>query len=144
MDSWNYLVQDNATFTSILDLIPEAVIITGPDLSIQYVNRAFIKLTGFELADVKGTQAPYPWWPPERHQEYLTELSVVKTGRRHKSDWLFAAKDGHLFWIKANVAPVIKDGKAQYNLACWTDITSNKTAEQMLQKRVEELKSAKS
>jgi PAS domain S-box-containing protein len=140
MESWNYGVRDDATFLSIIDLIPNALIVTGPDLSILYVNPGFIKLTGFGLEDVKGTRAPYPWWPPARHQEYLAELNVLKEGKRHKSDWLFCAKDGRPFWIKANVGPVMKDGQVQFNLACWTDITPNKMVEETLQKRLNELK----
>jgi PAS domain S-box-containing protein len=137
MQSRKYSVQDVTTILSFIDSIPVAIIITNPDLSIRNVNQAFIKLTGFGLDDVVGTQAPYPWWPPSHHPEYLAELSVVKEGKRHKTDWLFAAKDGHQFWIKANVAPVLKEGKVQYIIACWTDITSNKSAEAALQKRLD-------
>jgi PAS domain S-box-containing protein len=138
MENVNYLIREDTTFIGILDSLPVALIVTNPDLSIRYVNTAFIRLTGFALEDVKGTCAPYPWWPKDRHSEYLDELSVVKQGKNHKSDWLFAAKDGHQFWIKANVAPVTADGKVQYMLACWTDISSNKLTEATLQKKLDD------
>jgi PAS domain S-box-containing protein len=142
MENSNYLVQNDSTFLSIIDSLPNALIITNPDLSIRYVNPAFIQLTGFALAEVKGKQAPYPWWPKVHHQAYLAELSVVKQGKKHKSDWLFVSKEGNEFWIKASVAPVIRDGKVLYLLACWTDITANKAAETALQKQLDALKSS--
>jgi PAS domain S-box-containing protein len=138
MENGKYGVKDDTTFLSIIDSLPNVLIITDPDLSIRYVNPAFSKLTGFNLQDVKGTRAPYPWWPAARHQEYLAELSVVKQGKKHKSDWLFCAKDGHLFWIKADVAPVIKDGRVQYMLAAWADITANKEVEEVLQMKLKD------
>lgn len=141
MESGNYFVNNDSTFLRIMDSLPNPVIITNPDLSIRYVNRVFITLTGFELIDVVGTEAPYPWWPEALHQEYLAELRVVKQGKRHKTDWLFAGKDGHQFWIKANVAPVLFEGKVQYILACWTDITANKATEAALQKKLDEFSS---
>jgi PAS domain S-box-containing protein len=144
MESGNYLVREDTTFLSIIDSLPIALIITNPDLTIRYVNTAFSSLTGFALEDVKGTRAPYPWWPQDRQAEYLNELNVVKQGKRHKSDWLFAAKDGHPFWIKANVAPITADGKVQYMLGCWTDISSNKLSEANLQKKLDDLNLARS
>jgi PAS domain S-box-containing protein len=141
MENGNYWVQNDTTFLNIIDSLPVVVIITDPDLAIRYVNPAFIQLTGFGLKDVHHARAPYPWWPKDRHQEYLDELGVVKEGKKHKTDWLFAGLDGHQFWIKANVNPVIKDGKVQYYLACWTDITSNKMAEAVLQTKLDELNS---
>jgi two-component system, sensor histidine kinase and response regulator len=114
---------------NVINILPLAVIITRPDLSIEYVNPAFTRLSGFVLADVRAARAPYPWWPPARHPEYLAELSVVREGKKHKSDWLFNAKDGHEFWIKANVTPLVKEGQVQAFIACWTDITDNKKLE---------------
>ena len=140
MENGNYLVQNEAACLSIIDILPNALIVTNPDLSIRYVNPAFIQLTGFTLAEVKGRQAPYPWWPKAHHQAYLTELSVVKQGKKHKSDWLFVSKEGNEFWIKASVAPLIKDGKVQCLLACWTDITTYKADEAALQKKLDALK----
>jgi two-component system, sensor histidine kinase and response regulator len=142
MENGNHLVKEDTTFLNIIDSLPVALIITNPDLSIRYVNTAFVRLTGFTLGDVKGTRAPYPWWPPDRHADYLDELNLVKQDKRHKSDWSFAAKDGHQFWIKANVAPVMADGKVQYMLACWTDISSNKLCEATLQKKLDDLDSS--
>jgi PAS domain S-box-containing protein len=121
-----------------IDVLPIAVIITYPDLSIEYVNPSFTHLSGFVLEDVRGTRAPYPWWPPARHQEYMAELSVVKEGKKHKSDWLFAAKDGHDFWVKANVAPLVREGRVQCLIACWTDITDNMKMEDDLKRQVKE------
>jgi PAS domain S-box-containing protein len=143
MESGDYLIRDDTTFLSIIDSLPVALIITNPDLSIRYANAAFVRLTGFACEDVKGACAPYPWWPEDLHSEYLDELNVVKQGKKHKSDWLFAAKDGHQFWIKANVAPVSADGKVQYMLACWTDISSNKLTEAILQKKLDDLNSSR-
>jgi PAS domain S-box-containing protein len=111
--------------SAAIDYFPVAVLLVNPDLTIRLVNKAFSALTGFSQADVAGATAPYPWWPPDKQAEYLAELNVVKTGRKHKTDWLFTAKDGHRFWVKANVAPVAENGQPVCLLAAWTDITDN-------------------
>jgi PAS domain S-box-containing protein len=139
LDDRLYRENFNAIFIDLIDNLPLAVIITSLDLSIVYVNPAFSRLTGFSVSDVRGKQSPYPWWPLVKHQEYLAELSLVKEGKKHKSDWLFNAKDGHEFWIKASVAPMVIDGHAQYLIACWTDISINKRAELELQQKLDDL-----
>src|SRR5512138_3212914 len=85
-------------YTRYFENLPLATIITDPDLSIRWVNSAFEKLTGFALADINGSRAPYPWWPESRHPEYLDELNVVRSGKRHKTDWEFQNRSGETFW----------------------------------------------
>jgi PAS domain S-box-containing protein len=141
VENQDFTIREKVVLQDFLDVMPLPVIITGPDLAIRYVNPAFIRLTGFSQLEVEGARAPYPWWPPAYHQEYLAELGVVKAGRQHKSDWLFNARDGHQFWIKASVAPVIEDAQVRYLVACWTDITANKTSESALQNQLDRLNS---
>jgi PAS domain S-box-containing protein len=118
---------EQSALLSVIDSLPVATVIAGPDLTIRHINPAFTRLTGFELEDVKGTRAPYLWWPREYHQEYLDELNVVKQGKKHKTEWLFRAKAGHRFRVKVDVNRVVKDGQVQYMIACWTDVSEYKT-----------------
>ncbi len=135
----NKKTEDDSRTRMIFNNIPNPVICTNPDFSIRWVNRAFENLTGFTSEDVAGARAPYPWWPPENHQEYLAELNVAREGKKHKSDWLFRTRDGRDFWIKANVSPVKENDRVIYLLANWVDITDNKIAEEKLKRDIDRL-----
>ena len=138
----NFEVKYNYNFLNIINSIPNPIIVTNADLSIRYVNPAFVQLTGWTSTDVIGTRAPYPWWPASRHQEYLAELAKVKTQGKHKSDWLFVRKDGSEFWIKVMASPVVKNGEVQFMLASWQDITQNMKEQVNLQNKVLEIEQA--
>jgi PAS domain S-box-containing protein len=114
----------------IIDSLPLAAIVTRPaDLSILHVNPAFEKLTGFALIESKGSTAPYPWWPRDRHQEYMAEIQLIKAGGHHKADWLFRKKNGQDFWIRVAVNPVRDGDRVLFLIANWVDITDFKQAD---------------
>jgi len=128
------------SFFEVLTFFPLPSLVTDNELTIIHVNPAFTRLTGFSLEEVQGTVAPYPWWPPARHREYLADLQMVKEGRPPRTDWLFAGRNGQPFWIKAVVAPLIVTGQTVGRLACWTDITTQKLAEAALRDELSVLK----
>jgi PAS domain S-box-containing protein len=113
-------------FFNLINNLPVPVIVTNPDMSINHVNPAFEKLTGFSREEVAGAKAPYPWWPEEKREEYLTELKAIVGGKKHKSEWLFRTRVGQDFWITPSVSIVKENGEPQYLLAVWFDITGYK------------------
>jgi PAS domain S-box-containing protein len=127
---------NNILDLSLLNNIPNPVIITNQDLCIRWVNRDFEQLTRFSKTEVEGAQAPYPWWPKARHEEYLEELKAIREGRKHKTDWLFESKTGSPFWVKAAATPIKEDGAVKNMLAVWADITENKVMEELLQTKL--------
>jgi PAS domain S-box-containing protein len=111
---------------------PNPILAINPDLSIRYVNRAFETLTGFTPEEVIGTKPPYPWWPEEHRQELGSGLkeAVARGGR--KRERVFRKRNGELFCVEVQTAPVMNDGEVSYLAAGWMDITERKRAEESL------------
>jgi PAS domain S-box-containing protein len=84
----------------------DLVLITDPSFQIEYVNKAFVTVTGYELEEVLG-----------RHPRFLhgrktpgTALdrlrACMRTGRAVRAELVNYRKDGTPFWIDLSVVPV--------------------------------------
>ncbi len=124
-------LQNNEIFSSsLLNSFPNPILLINPDTSLRYVSPSFEKVTGFSPAEIIGKQAPYPWSTEETMQKTRGDLEkAMKKGPR-KIEGLFQKKNGEQLWVEIALIPVISDGKLNYYLANWIDITERKRAEQ--------------
>jgi len=104
--------------------------VINPDTSIRYVNPAFEKLTGFDLAEIAGKKAPYPWWLKEEAKTMSRALRRAMVSGGKKSEHVFLKKNGEPFWVMLNSAPITYRGKMLYFFISWLDITDTKRAEE--------------
>ena len=113
----------------LLNLSPNPILVLNPDTSIMYVNPALEKLTGFTSEELTGQKIPHPWWRKERWEEARKlAFESIKEGRG-ATEVLFKKKNGEDFWVETNSTQVTLDGKLQYVLITWNDITERKRAE---------------
>jgi len=126
------LRESEAFQSELLANSPIPISVINPDSSVRYVNPALVKLTGFSADELTGEKAPYSYWA----EESLTQtMKGFKRAMRQGSDRvveLFKRKNGERFWVEITTTPVKKDGKFQYLLAGWVDITERKRAEETL------------
>ena len=94
--------------TSLLENAPYPITVINPDTSIKYVNPAFEKLTGFSLAEIAGTKAPFPWWPENRRAERLPGLKGFMEGGDKITQQTIQKKDGELFRIEINMVRIMQ------------------------------------
>ena len=128
------LRQSEAFRFSLLENLPDVVIIANPDTSIRYANPAMEQLTGFTSDEVVGKKTPYPWWiwgksPVNADNPAKTMPDRVRTLEFYRK------KNGETFWAEVTTVPVRRHGELQYYLSCWVDVTEHKRAE----KRVVEI-----
>jgi PAS domain S-box-containing protein len=124
--------------TSILENSPNPVMVINPDSSIKYVNPAFEKLSGFTASQIIGMTTPYPWWPEETREEInAAQKDAILKGGLRRSERFFQKKNGELFWVALNAAPIMNEGKIKYLLINWLDITEGKKIEAALRKSEE-------
>ena len=119
---------------SLLNDSPNPIIVINPDTSIRYVNPALEKLTGFSAAELLGRKAPYPWWGDEIISETTIGLKRAMQQGSRRVEKHFRTKSGGHFWVEITSEPVMQDGKVQYLLTNWIDITERKRAEELLQR----------
>ena len=106
---------------------PHGVIITNREHGIEYVNQAFIAITGYPAAEVIGK-------PPAILAQGLTAQNVfaeidacIRRGEIWRGELLSRRRDGYFYDIRATITPVRQaDGEVTHYLAIIEDITERK------------------
>ena len=121
---------------------PASVVITDLEACIQYVNRRFSEVTGYDANEAIG-QNPRLLQSGETGQEVYRELwSKLANGQTWKGELLNKRKNGEFYWEESQVAPVRDaSGAVTHYVAVKTDITQRKQAEAALHQSHEALRS---
>ncbi len=128
----NIIKEKEEFSSSLLEHAPHPIVVYEPDLSIKYVNPAFIELTNFTKEELTGLKPPFPWWP-DNHSQHLTLLKNSMGGSR-KHEMIFYTKDRVPFWVELSPKAIRIQGDITYYLSNWVDITERKQTSQDLEK----------
>ncbi|MBL7061094.1 MAG: PAS domain S-box protein, partial [Actinobacteria bacterium] len=74
---------------SILENSSNPKLVINLDASINYVNPAFEKLTGFKSKEITGIKAPYPWWIKESQDVTYRKLNEAMKNGLEKTEISF-------------------------------------------------------
>jgi len=108
------IMRDNQPITAEETTLSEGDILvsrTDADSRITFVNGAFAKVSGFSEAELLGQPhnlVRHPDMPP---QAFADLWATVKAGRSWDGLIKNRTKNGGFYWVRANVTPVIEDGK---------------------------------
>lgn len=124
------------------------IMITDAAGSIEYVNPAFEKSTGYSKAEVAGKN-PRILSSSEHDEEFYRPLwETINVGKIWRGEFHNRRKDGSLFWESATISPVQSDsGEILRFIAIKEDITVRKRLERELAdalRHAEEAAAAKS
>lgn len=122
------LLESEEFNTSILNNAPNPILVFNPDTSVRYVNPAFEKLTGFSSQEIIGRKAPYPWWMQNSSRESYRELTESLCMEFKHLEHYYRKRNGEVFWVLINSAPVFHNGEITFCLSNWMDITEKKKA----------------
>jgi PAS domain S-box-containing protein len=127
-------LQESQKFvSSLLENAPHATVVINPDTSVRYVNPAWEHLNGWTLSEVVGMKAPYPWWPEQLKEAFTEGFKEAMRQGSGKGEVIAVKKNGELYWIDMNWAPVMHNGELQYLLINSIDVTERKIAEEKRQ-----------
>jgi PAS domain S-box-containing protein len=118
-----------------------AVIITDPKGSIEWVNDGFQQISGYTLEEVKGQK------PGDFLQGPATDPETPKTIRQHLDNQapftveiLNYTKQHRQYWLELNITPVFnQQGQLTHYIAIELDITQRKQQEQQIEDQLREL-----
>jgi PAS domain S-box-containing protein len=124
------LKESEAFNRSLLDDAPNPVMVANSDGSINYVNPAMERLTGFSGSEVVGLKPPYPWW--KQYEPIIGNVPFLLGEEVTMNEIQFLKKNGELFWVARSVRNISEKGQIKYILSNWVDISERKKTEEAL------------
>ncbi|GEM_PF-1526854 len=120
-----------------------SVVITDRDGTIEYVNPAFTRNTGYTFEEAVG-QNPRILKSGRHPQEFYRQMwETILGGEVWQGELVNRRKNGELYWEQVSIAPVRNnEGEVTHFVAVKEDITERKRLEEALQKANLELTEA--
>jgi PAS domain S-box-containing protein len=117
-----------------------AIVITGPDGLILWVNQAFTRLTGYDAAEAIG-QNPRVLKSGQHDATFYKGLwDTISTGRVWRGEMINQRKDGSLYTEEMTITPVADAaGVISHYIAIKQDVTDRKRVEEALKRAHDEL-----
>ena len=117
--------------TDYFENIPAAIVITDVQGRIQWVNRAFLEMTGYQLEETLNLRPGAFLQGPGTDPEVIAKMHTFLANR-----WPFEVeilnyhKSGTPYWVQVNVNPVkTASGDISHFIAVQTNISKRKSAE---------------
>jgi PAS domain S-box-containing protein len=125
--------QHLAKLSLAVEQSPSSVIITDGNGTIEYVNPAYEKLTGYHKAELIG-QNPRVVKSGHHSDEFYRDMwGALTAGREVRCEMLNKKKNGDLFWESASISPLRnKNGEITHYIGIKEDITERKRLEDAL------------
>jgi PAS domain S-box-containing protein len=99
------------------------------------VNPAFCKMTGLAREEMIGTQAPFPYWPPEECERIQAALNATMKDNITNFELTFMRRDGQRFPVIVSPAAVKnRAGETISYCATVKDITDRNLADEALRR----------
>lgn len=120
-------------FKAAVESSSGAILITDRDAHIEYVNQAFVAMSGFGAGEVHGRTPTILKSGSTSTEIYQQLWQTILDGRDWRGEILNRCKDGSLSWQDVAIAPVFDpDRKITHFVAIHTDITQRKQMEEEL------------
>jgi PAS domain S-box-containing protein len=116
-----------------LDQSANIVVITDVNGQIEYVNKAFTRITGYTFEEVINENPRLLKSGRMKDDFYKKLWSTISSGNQWEGEFLNRKKNGDLYWENATITPVRDQvGKIIRYIAIKEDITLRKLTEQAL------------
>lgn len=112
--------------SSVLDLLPCAVVIADPDASAMSVNRAWCDLTAQSERDWRGRGWLDVCGRADRSSRERALLADVRSGDRHRADWVVSGRGGARRTLHVHAVPELDRGRLVRIVIAVTDVTEDR------------------
>lgn len=120
-------------FSSIVEQSASTILITDLDGTIQFVNPAFTRVTGYSVEEAIGQTTNIVKSGMTPRETYTEMWKTIAQGKAWQGEFINRKKSGELYWEYATIAPVKnEDGEVISYVAVKDDITALKKTEQKL------------
>ena len=114
------------------------VVMTNDDGRVEWVNEAFVKLTGFTLDELRGHRPADLLQSPDSDDETTEHVrDSVMARRPFAAEILNRRKDGQPFWVRVEATPLFEGDTFTGYITIQTDVTERKLSDQALRESEE-------
>ncbi|MDZ7805305.1 MAG: EAL domain-containing protein [Thiohalophilus sp.] len=118
--------------STALSSAANAVFITDKNGNIEWVNKAFEKMSGFSGAEVLGKN-PRVLNSGQHEEDYYRHIwSTILSGEVWRGELVERHKDGHFYTVEQVITPIIESGRITHFVAIHEDISENKQAQERI------------
>jgi hypothetical protein len=136
----NRIEEELRVRTTVLDAAANAVVITDPDGTIQWVNPAFTALTGYTAQEIVGQNPRLLKSGKQDETVYRNLWQTISSGQVWSGELINRRKDGSLYTEEMTITPVRSaDGTIARYIAIKQDVSERKRAEEEILKLNAEL-----
>jgi len=120
-------------FGLVVENTPNAVLITDKDDIIEYTNKQFTLMTGYESHEVIGKK-PRMLQSDQTQPELYDEIkNTVNKGQQWHGELLNQRKDHSQYWAKTKIFPVLSpQGEIKHIIGLQEDVTEQKAAQEKI------------
>ncbi len=119
-----------------------AIFITDTDGTIEYVNPAFERITGYTEAEAVGA-TPRILNSGEMSAAFFEEMwGTIRSGDVWEGELINERADGTSYHARQTIAPVVVDGETESFVAVQNDVTEQKQREEQLRTRTRAIEEA--
>ncbi len=112
---------------------PVSIVLTDLDGTIEYVNPAFTRVTGYSFEEAIGENPRILKSSDKNKEEYRELWETISSGREWRGEFKNIKKNGEVFWESASISPIVNDqDHPTHYIAVKEDITERKKAEAAL------------
>ncbi|MBT4936916.1 PAS domain S-box protein [Candidatus Peregrinibacteria bacterium] len=128
-------------FSVAMQNISNSIIITSYDGVIEYVNKAFLKNTGYTEEEAIGENARLLQAYDSKSLVYKEITKTIRSGNIWAGELQNKRKNGETYWEKANISPIfLEDGSFQKFITVKADITKEVRLQENLKSSYKKLK----
>ena len=127
-------------FRSAVEHAGHAVLITDADGTIEYVNEAFEKTSGYSAAEAIGETPSILKSGTHEPSFYRRLWETIRSGEVWRGEVTNERKDGERYVVDQTIAPIADDGETTGFVAINRDVTDLKAYERQLEEQNERLK----
>ena len=129
----NRIDAERTLLATAIDQSSESIVITDPAATIQYVNPAFERVTGYSRAEAVGQNPRILQSGLQAPSYYAAMWAILARGETWRGTFINRARDGRLFEEDAAISPVFESsGRLVNYVAVKRDVTRQREAEQAL------------
>lgn len=105
----SYFSSNMNKLLSALEYNPNSVVITDTKGNIEYINRKFTELTGYDYDEVVGMNASILSSGIHEKEFYKELWSTINNGETWTGEFINKKKDGDIYYESAKISPVYDD-----------------------------------